>query len=204
MRFIRFGLLFLSVVLSFQSIAETPYYYVGVAAQEQSTRSVNFSPDTAIENYNNIDYTAQFSGTAYRLFAGYSFNNYIATEIDYTSYEKQEFTMVSNNGGDIDLAGSSDSQSLGMQAVVNLPFRQDFSVRLKLGVIAWHNSLDTLSLVESQPSVSNDDSTGFEVSSGLGFHYALTRRVSFIFDWDNRPVKSANVESIGLSLAYAF
>ena len=205
MRFFSVGLVILAAVFSFQSVAETSYYYVGAAAQEQSTRAVNFSPDFAIESYNNIDYNTSVTGTGYRIFAGYSFNNYVATEIDFTDYENQEFTMVSNNGSNTtNLSGSSDSESIGMQAVFNMPFSHDFSVRAKIGVIAWQNSRDLLSLENNLPVVNTDTSTGFELSTGLGFHYAVTRQVAFIFDWDNRPVKGANVETLGLSLAFAF
>lgn len=205
MRFTKFGLVLLAAVFSFNSVAETAYYYFGAAAQEQSTRAVNFSPDYTIESYNNIDYTTSVDGTGYRIFAGYAFNKYIATEIDFTDYETQKFTMVSNDGsGQTNIAGSSDSESIGMQAVFNLPFRHDFSVRAKIGFIGWQNSRDLISLENSLPVVSSSDTGGFELTTGLGFHYALTREIALILDWDNRPVKRYNVESVGLSLAVAF
>ena len=200
----------LAAVFSFKSVAETPYYYFGAAAQEQSTRAVNFSAAQNIASFNHIDYNTSVTGAGYRIFAGYSFNNYIATEIDFTDYENQEFTLVSNDGSNqTNLSGKSDSESIGMKAVFNLPFSHDFSIRAKIGFIAWQNSRDLIVPVDEDaviltPTIRNDNSTGFELTTGLGFHYALTRQVAFILDWDNRPVKSFNVESLGLSLAVAF
>lgn len=206
MRFTKFGLVLLAAVSSFNTVAETAYYYFGAAAQEQSTREVDFLDGYSVENFNNIDYTTSVSGTAYRIFGGYAFNKYFSTEIDFTDYETQEFTMVSNDGSNqTNIAGTSDSESIGMQAILNLPFTHKFSVRAKLGFVGWQNSRDIISANDSLlPVVDTDDSSGFELSSGLGFHYALTRNVAFILDWDNRPVKRYNVESLGLSLAVAF
>ena len=204
MRLLIVGLVLL-LATSLPAHSANPFFYLGASAQEQSVRLPDFTTDIALTGYRDVEFESDSEGSPFRVFVGYQFNNFFAVETSYTEYLTRTYTMKSTDtAGRVDLNGKSESISVDVTSVLNVPLSDDFAFRVKLGVAFWQNEADLLAGTNNTPLIDPDTDWGTSLLTGLGASYAINNRIAVMLDWDNRSVFGRNVESTGLSLAYSF
>lgn len=125
--------------------AET--YYVGVNAGQ-----------------NQIDVSGINSSTAFSVFGGYTFSDYVAGEIFYTNF----------GSADTNLPGASVSgNAMGVAAVGTLPLNNDFSLFAKLGYAS----------TKVEPSGFSSE-TKSDLTYGIGGQYNPTKEIGVRLAYD--------------------
>ena len=111
------------------------------------------------------------SDTAYRIFAGYQVNRYLALEF---GYHQLGDTTLSSAG----LTQTVESKAFDLVAVGNLPVAQRFGVYGKLGL--YRASLDFSS---NLPGVANQSFDNTGLTYGVGVQYDVTPRLGLRAEW---------------------
>jgi OOP family OmpA-OmpF porin len=124
---------------------------------------------------NKMDFPGIKSSTAYSVFGGYSFNEYIAAELAYTNF----------GSADRDAGGSLKGNATSIAAVGSLPLGRDFSLFAKLGYASTK--------VENSTSETKDD-----VTYGAGVQYNLLSNIGIRLGYDNYRVGSTTTKDSGL------
>jgi OOP family OmpA-OmpF porin len=132
---------------------------------------------------NKMDFSGAKESTAYSIFGGYSFNEYIAGELAYT-----DFGSADTNVSGTSLKGNATS----VAAVGSLPLGKDFSLFAKLGYAS------TKAEATGGSSESKDD-----VTYGIGAQFNATRDIGIRLGYDSFKVgktetKDSNFVSLGV------
>lgn len=128
---------------------------------------------------NDMDVAGVKESTAYSVFGGYSFNEYIAGELAWI-----EFGDADTSLSGIKMKGNAASLSV----VGSLPVGQDFSLFAKLGYAS------TKVEATGGPSETKDD-----VTYGLGAQYNVTRNVGLRLGYDTYRVGKTTTKDSGLT-----
>jgi OmpA-OmpF porin, OOP family len=132
---------------------------------------------------NKMDFSGAKESTAYSVFGGYIFNEYIAGELAYT-----DFGSADTNVSGVSLKGNAVS----VAAVGSLPLGKDFSLFAKLGYAS------TSVEATGGSSESKDD-----VTYGIGAQYNATKDIGIRLGYDSFRVgktqtKDSNFVSLGV------
>ena len=139
----------LSPVYADENPAQNIYFGVGV-----SLTDLQLNEDNILANINlNGQYQFDNSSPAFKLFAGYRFDQYLAIEMDYTSFGN---TAI-DNGNQKTILFSADSLVISM--ALNYPVTQNIDLYGKLGVSAW--------IMDSSREILKTDGTGMAYGVGL-------------------------------------
>lgn len=131
---------------------------------------------------NKMDFSGSKESTAFAIFGGYSFNEYIAAELAYTDF----------GSADTSFAGTSiKGNAASLAAVGSLPLGRDFSLFAKLGYASTK--------VESTGGTSE---TKDDLTYGVGAQYNVTRNVGLRLGYDSFKVgKTTTKDSNMVSLS---
>lgn len=148
------------------------------------------APAIAAESYfglsagqNKANFSGVKASTAYSLFGGYSFTDYIAGELAYV-----DFGSADRDGG-----GTVKGYAVSLDAVGSLPLGRDFSLFAKLG----------LAETRMEPSGAGSE-TKDDWTYGLGAQYNASRNVGVRLGYDNYRVGSDTSDSALWSLGVLF
>ena len=136
---------------------------------------------------NKMDYAAAPSTTAFSLFGGYAFNEYIAGELAYINFGSGDTSATTP----VTLKGSAASIS----AVGSLPLGKAFALFAKLGFATTSLDASTSGVTVSQ--------TKSDTTYGLGAQYNATRNIGVRLGYDNYKVgdptsKDSALTSLGV------
>lgn len=189
-------LVFVSVFAQ-QSMAVDSRWYVGLGAGQSSLDLSALGTMGAV----SVDDT----DTAFKVFAGYEINKYIAIEGFYLNAGEMSISGDAGTGifadGEMvifpaDTKMGIDLKSYGVVGVLGYPVNQYFNPYVKLGLQNWETKV-SVSMGDIKLSES-DDGTG--AAYGAGFRVDLTHNVSmraeferYIFDGDDVDVSSAGI-----------
>jgi OOP family OmpA-OmpF porin len=134
------------------------------------------------------------SGTAFRVVAGWRFNEYFALEGGYHDFGdfEQTFTV---DGNELSVALSADGFTLG--AVGNIPLSERFSLMGRAGMFFWDGNADINNVSQATPEDSN-------LFFGAGLNFQLSRKMQLTGDWTRYDLEDAasNVFSVGLQYRF--
>lgn len=120
------------------------------------------------------------SDTGYKLFGGYTANQYLGVEIAFVDLGEYENGLLEQYGVAFDVVGY-------------LPVTNNFNVLGKLGMFAW--------TVDVGP-FSND---GTDLTYGLGVQYDFTNRLSFRGEWEEfADISGGDVSLLSAGVIYTF
>lgn len=134
---------------------------------------------------NKMDVSGAKSSTAFSIFGGYSFNEYIAGELAYADF----------GSADTDTAGVSiKGNAMSIAAVGSWPLPNAFSLYARLGYAS--------SKAEQTGGTSE---TKDDLTYGIGAQYDATRNVGLRLGYDNYRVGKDNTKDSGMmSIAALF
>jgi OOP family OmpA-OmpF porin len=134
------------------------------------------------------------SGTAYRIVAGWRFNEHFALEGGYHNFGDFEQTFVVD-GEELNVALSADGFTLG--AVGNIPLSERFSLMGRAGMFFWDGNADINNVSQATPEDSN-------LFFGAGLNFQLSQKVQLTGDWTRYDLAdtASNVFSVGLQYRF--
>lgn len=132
------------------------------------------------------------SDTGWKLFGGYSFNEFLGVEIAYVDFG--EFGAATGNW---------EASTIAVSALGTWPLGSQFSLLGKLGVHRWD--------AERRLGVTSGDDNGTDVLYGIGLQYDFTDRINGRFEWERfasvgEPAVTgeSDLDLLSVSVAYKF
>lgn len=144
------------------------------------------------EAFDGFDVDA--SSTAYRLTAGWRFNQYLALEAGYHNFGR--FDQAFDNAGiPTEFSLKADGFTLG--GVGYLPLNERWSLFARFGVFFWDGDADINNVTAATPEDTN-------MYLGAGARFALTDWISLTTDGSRYHLDdtSSNVFSVGIDLSF--
>ena len=175
----------LSASLVFSTTAAAEHFYVGgnVGQAEVDDLCGELSDVGTVTSCDEKD-------TAFKLFAGYKFNQYFAVEGFYADFGEVSATV---NGTDVDV----DYDGYGLSVVGILPATDNFDVFAKLGY--YHAEADASS------SVGSVSSSGSDVTYGIGASYSFTEAFAVRAEWERfNTDDDADIDLLSAGVSYSF
>lgn len=133
--------------------------------------------------------------TAWKLFAGYKFNRYLALEGSYMNLG--EFTASVTSGG-VSANVTGEATSWNIAAVGMLPLGNQFSLFGKLGW-AWTDAAASVTVGGTNVRVGEDDD---EAIYGVGVQWDMTRNWALRAEWERLDKSEIDMLSIGVQFKF--
>ncbi|NOQ89760.1 MAG: hypothetical protein GQ549_02320 [Gammaproteobacteria bacterium] len=129
------------------------------------------------------------TGTATKLYGGYSFNKYFAAEASIYDFAE------ASAGSAVDSAEAS-MKGVGAYAVGIYPFNREVNIMAKLGVLSWDADLRV-----NNTSGTND---GTDVAFALAASFAFTRELLATAEWEFFDSDNPEVSMFSAGFRYNF
>lgn len=133
------------------------------------------------------------NGTGSKLYGGYSFNKYFATEASLYNFAEASVGAVEISPGNV-ASAAVDATGVGAYAVGMYPLSKKFNLTAKLGILNWDADL--------RINNSSATSDGTDVAYSLGASYAFTKELLLAAEWES--FESDNPELSMLSVGFKF
>jgi len=132
--------------------------------------------------------------TAFRLVAGWQFNDYLSVEGGYQNFGAfdQRFTV---NGQTVDVSLDADGFTLG--GTGSLPLSDRFALYGRVGAFFWDGDAEINNVSQARPEDKN-------LYLGAGVSFALVGRLKLIVDWTRFHLDDTESNVIALGLTYGF
>ncbi len=134
------------------------------------------------------------SAAGYKADAGYQWNHYFATEINYIYFGRVHYTSLNPAAN-----GSVNTQAVLADIVGIIPFDEDFSFQAKLG--AFYASRNRSKSLVFNPNHNHGSEGGLDF--GLGFQYNFIPELALSVNYD-QLIRSPDDSLISLNLTYYF
>ena len=134
------------------------------------------------------------SSTAYRILAGFQFNEYFAAEAGYHNFgDFEDFVQVGGETQQIKL--SADGFTIGI--VGSLPLHERFALQGRTGVFYWDGDAE----INNASSASPEDTNPY---FGVGGAFDITPGFQLTGDWTRYELDSANSGVFSVGFRYRF
>ena len=128
------------------------------------------------------------SDTSFKLLGGWMFNQYVGGEVEY---------IDGGTVGDKDIG--VDSTGLNVSLKGNLPVNEAFDVFGKVGYFFWDADIDL-----SGDSGQEENSSGSDLSWGLGAGWNITDNISVVAEWQWFQIEEADADLMSASFVWKF
>lgn len=132
--------------------------------------------------------------TAFRLTAGWQFNDYFSLEGGYHNFGAFDQTFIVG-GQTIDVSLDADGFTLG--GTGSLPVSERFALYGRAGAFFWDGDAEINNVSQARPEDTN-------LYLGLGASFALAGRLKLIADWTRYKLEDTESDVISLGLTYRF
>lgn len=132
--------------------------------------------------------------TAFRIIAGWQFNDYFSLEGGYHNFGTFEQTF-DVDGEPLDVNLKADGFTLG--ATGTIPLGEKFALYGRAGSFFWDGDAEINSVSQARPEDTN-------LYFGAGAKYAITDRFSLVGDWTRYELEDSqsDVASLGLTVSF--
>ena len=138
--------------------------------------------------------TIDTDATAFRVIAGWRFNEYFAIEGGYHDFGDFEQT-VDINGTPATASLSADGFTFGIAGA--LPLSEKFALTGRLGMFFWDGAAEINNVSQASPEDSN-------LYYGAGASYAVTERFSLNADWSRYDLEESQSDVLSAGFQYRF
>lgn len=186
------------------------FYVVGSIGQSDANISKSqLDNDLVNAGATNLSSNLDNKGTAYKLLAGYQYNQYFGIEGGYIDLGKAKYSATATEG-----TARADVKATGwaISAVGTLPINDSFSVFAKLGTIrAKVEATASVSVPALGTFEGSADATNWKTTYGVGATYNFNKQIGLRAEYerfqklgdDNNTGKS-NVDLISAGLVFKF
>lgn len=134
------------------------------------------------------------NSTAYRIHAGWRFNDYFSIEAGYHDFGDFEQT-IDDVGGPITAKLSADGFIFG--ATGRVPVSERFALTGRAGMFFWDGDAQINNVTQARPEDSN-------LYLGLGLSYDVAKSLQLTGDWTRYELESATSGVFSVGLQYRF
>lgn len=132
--------------------------------------------------------------TAFRLVAGWRFNDYFSLEAGYHSFGKFE-QRFPNDGMPVKIGLQADGFTLG--ATGTIPLGDRFSLYGRVGSFFWNGNAEVNNVVEARPEDAN-------LFLGAGVIFSVTENLSLVADWSDYQLEDTSSDVLSLGVIFNF
>jgi OmpA-OmpF porin, OOP family len=186
------------------------YLGVGAGVGHANIDQDNINASLLSLGFTNPSTSTDESSVAYKIFAGYSFNRYIAVEGGYFNLGKFSFDSTVTPAGTLN--GQVKTYGFNLDAVGSLPLTQTFSIFARGGVQNAKSTVNytgTGSVLVLTPQTS-ETKTSWDAGAGVAFEFA-NGKVGVRVEWELYRVpdgtntdNTSNVNVFGVSVYSKF
>lgn len=150
--------------------------------------------------------------TAWKVFGGYKFNQYFATELFYT--DLGESSLKGDNGDTFSTGGTNyvftadsasivtEAKTIGISVVASYPVHKYFEPFAKVGVHRWDIDLTVGASTLGSSSTSDD---GTDIMYGVGFDIPINESFAIRAEWERYDLDEYNEgDFLSAGLMYRF
>ena len=132
--------------------------------------------------------------TAFRLIAGWQFNDFFSLEGGYHNFGELEQSFDSN-GELVDISLKADGFTLG--GTGSLPLGEKFALFGRAGAFFWDGDAEINDITQARPEDTN-------LYYGGGAKFAITERLSLVGDWTRYELEDTESDVISLGFTFSF
>lgn len=134
------------------------------------------------------------NSTAFRIVAGWRFNEFFALEGGYHNFG--DFEQTFDDGNSLVTATlSADGFTLG--ALGNIPLSERFSIMGRAGMFFWDGDAEINNVSQATPEDSN-------LYLGAGINFQLSQKLALTGDWTRYDLEDTDSGVISIGLQYQF
>ncbi len=182
-----------------------------------SVSYLNFSYDdvTFEQKINPAEIEELFSITSnslsgYRMAFGHHFNQYLATEVGFSSLDAANYTL-NEQSSNSEVATSTEvepgefkSLSADIRIITTYPITKNMYLKAHLAASLWNTSLTHFTLKNAQYDTVTKDLNGVSMSSGFGIGFAISRSVALTGDFESTEIADVRLETLAISALIRF
>ncbi len=187
-------------------------WYIGAAVGQADIdyKASDLTSDLASLGWTISNVTVDHEDTAWKIYGGWSMNQYFALELGWVDLGKIETrystTIPPNEIGNI-LADTASVHPLSgdgvtAAAVLRWPFSSSFAVHAKAGLFAWESDID-VRVVQGGTGQVLRDTSGTDGMYGLGLEWTFTDHWSLTAEWERYQLDDW-VDTPSIGIRYAF
>lgn len=175
--------------------------YVGVNLGMSDTDT-----STTVQSGASLDESA----TSYGVFAGFSFNDYLAAEVNYNDFGKAKLGFSAGDRFTIDgysfaptVDGdmSVDAKSLGISGIVKYPLHKYITPYAKFGIQRY----EITSVAETTVGYAKTNINDYDIYYGVGFQSDITSNFAARISYDMYNMDDeVDISNYSMSLIYKF
>lgn len=173
----------ITLLISGLSIAAQADTYVGFGIGSASYK-VDFGSSGDFED----------DGTGTKLYIGYAFNKYLATEASVYNFAEASIGQFDFNGTPV--GASASMKGIGAYAVGMYPVSKSVNLMAKLGVLRWDADL----------SINNNPATndGTDVAYALAASYGFTKELLVTAEWESFNTDNPELSMLSVGFKFIF
>ena len=187
-------------------------WYIGAAVGKADIdyKAADLTSDLSSLGWTIENATVDHSDTAWKIYGGWSMNQYFALElgwVDLGKIETRYSTTIPPNEIDNILADTASVHPLTgdgvtVAAVLRWPFADNFAVHGKAGLFAWNSDVDVRVVQGGTGQVLIDDS-GTDAMYGLGLEWKFIDRWSLTAEWERYQLNDwVDTPTIGVRFTF--
>jgi len=180
MKFFVLTLLLLSSVVT--NAVASPYIGFGIGSTQYDVDLTSLGGGTFDD-----------SGTGTKIYAGYSFNDYVAAELAYYNFAE---ASVSTTVLNVTANASAEAKGIAAYAVASYPVSKKIKLAVKLGVLDWNADLRV-----NNRSASTD---GTDLAYGILASYAFTKQLNIVAEWESFETDSPELALFSVGFKFDF
>ncbi len=132
--------------------------------------------------------------TAFRLIAGWQFNDFFSLEGGYHNFGELEQSF-DDNGELVDISLKADGFTLG--GTGSIPLGEKFALFGRAGAFFWDGDAVINDITQARPEDTN-------LYYGGGAKFAITERLSLVGDWTRYELEDTESDVISLGVTFSF
>ena len=165
-----------------------------VAALADSGFYVGGSAGSATLSNDFDNFGVDADSTAFRLVAGWQFNDFFSLEGGYNNFGT--FEQSFEDGSDLfELNLKADGFTAGMTG--SIPFGEKFALFGRAGAFFWNGDAEISNFTQARPEDTNP-------YYGGGAKFAITEHLSLVGDWTRYELVDTESDVISLGITYRF
>lgn len=181
-------------IRKFATVAASLTMLAGAASVQAGEFFVGGSIGAASLNEDFDGLVVDDNSIAYRLVAGWRFNDYFALEGGYHNFG--DFEQDFDNAG-VPSTASLSADGFTFGAAGGIPVSERFALTGRAGMFFWNGSAEINNVSQATPEDSN-------LYLGLGVQYDVGKRLQLTGDWTRYELESAVSGVFSVGLQYSF
>ncbi len=192
-------------ILPLQSVLASNFYGgAGLGLYKNDLSSSDFDQAFATNGISS-DTSVDDNATAWKVFGGYRFNQYVAVELGYQDFGDfdAKTRVLSPISGTVKT--NTDVDAFNLSVNLGTSITDELAVFAKLGYMDWNADIKSKASINGVNSSTHNSDNGSDFIWGLGFSYKINDSFDLRGDWDRLSLGSdINIDYDAYSMSIQF